>query len=361
MVRSEVRVLFDAHWWCDGPPSGRGILRAAILTWLHDYPDDSLVLRAPRADLPRIRADLAAEGLAVELRPVGRWARVPALTALTSSARSVRADAVVTQNFTALGGGGVKAAFVYDALFTDHPEWFTRGERLYFSLITASSRRADVVIANTDVERQRMLRAWPWLRGRITVAPVPVPRGLARAAPVRPAIVPEVAGEFILSVGRLNARKNLAHLVDGFLASRRSASTTLYIVGSADGLTSDFLSGRDHGGRVVPTGSLSDGELRWMYENSGLFVFPSLAEGFGMPLVEAASFGAPSIASDIAPFREIGLSQSYFDPTSIAAIADAIDGAVLRSAAPPQTPAQFTWSSFVSTVRSRILEVSAGG
>jgi alpha-1,2-rhamnosyltransferase len=86
-----------------------------------------------------------------------------------------------------------------------------------------------------------------------------------------------------------------------------------------------------------------------------LFVFPSLAEGYGMPLIEADAFGAPSIASDIPPFREIGLSSGYFDPHSITAIAAAIDHAPARD--PESVPREDrAWAMMVEQLRGFIEE-----
>lgn len=355
-----MRVLLDAHWWVSGPPSGRGILRSLVVSWVTRYPGDSLVLRVPRRDRSQVSADLTALGVAADVVTVGRWAVVPALTALTSSPRRYGAAGVVTQNFTTLcSRNRVAVTMIYDAIFQRHPEWFTARERLYFSLIGWSARRADAVVANTDSERREMEIAWPWLDGRIVVAPIGIPVGLRTATATRPRQVPQDAGPFVLAVGRLNERKNLGRLIDGFLASARSRDSVLYIVGAADGLITDFLTGREADGRVQMLGAVSDGELRWMYENADLFIFASLAEGFGMPLVEAAEFGAPSVASDIPPFREIGLARDYFDPTDALSIRDSIDSAPMRGIADPQhTTARHDWTAMVDIIRSRFEEVA---
>jgi glycosyltransferase involved in cell wall biosynthesis len=73
---------------------------------------------------------------------------------------------------------------------------------------------------------------------------------------------------------------------------------------------------------------VSYSELSWLYSHASLFVFPSLDEGFGLPLVEAYFFNCPTIASDIAPFREINTAMHYFNPNSPSDIKNKMESAI---------------------------------
>ncbi|MEO1510281.1 MAG: glycosyltransferase, partial [Cyanobacteria bacterium J06633_23] len=64
--------------------------------------------------------------------------------------------------------------------------------------------------------------------------------------------------------------------------------------------------------QVLFLSGLSDGELRWLYENASLFVIPSATEGFCLPLVEALTLACPAVCSDIPIFREVGSSQCRY-------------------------------------------------
>jgi glycosyltransferase involved in cell wall biosynthesis len=78
-----------------------------------------------------------------------------------------------------------------------------------------------------------------------------------------------------------------------------------------------LLEALDITSRVVFCGQVPDNELFRLYNQAYAFVFPSLEEGFGLPLLEAATAGCPVLCSDIAVFREIaGDSALYFDPRS---------------------------------------------
>jgi glycosyltransferase involved in cell wall biosynthesis len=84
--------------------------------------------------------------------------------------------------------------------------------------------------------------------------------------------------------------------------------------------------------RVVFTDFASEGELRWMYENTAAYVFPSLSEGFGLPTLEAMIHGAPVVCSNATCLPEInGEAVVYFDPNVSFDIAKKISGVLSDS------------------------------
>ena len=154
---------------------------------------------------------------------------------------------------------------------------------------------------------------------RLSIAPEKVvaireaPRGLFRR--LEPAQTVElqkrlgVEKDFMLFVGTVEPRKNLERLVQAFEQTIRSTSLTpqLVIAGGEGWLMDDFAVGiekRGLAGRVLLTGYLHDAELCALYSACSVFVYPSLYEGFGLPLVEAMACGAPVITSDIPSIRE---------------------------------------------------------
>lgn len=129
---------------------------------------------------------------------------------------------------------------------------------------------------------------------------------------------------FVLAVGSLNPTKNFKTLIDAYTASDLCKIAPLVIVGAINANvfhSSELISTTD----VIWAGSVSDEQLRALYEAATAFVFPSLYEGFGIPPIEAMLCGCPVIASDISAIREVcGDAVAYFPPTDGAALIDSL-------------------------------------
>src|SRR5204863_8252620 len=110
-------------------------------------------------------------------------------------------------------------------------------------------------------------------------------------------------GPFFLAVGELPARKGLNFLVDGFLAADLPPSWRLVLAGPA-GPDADVVLART-GPRVIALGAVSDALLVGLYPTAAALCFPSLAEGFGLPVLEAMSYGLQVLASDLPVLREV--------------------------------------------------------
>lgn len=350
-----MRVLFDGFWWVNGPVSNKQVMKEFVLAWEREFPNDELVLAVPRGDLTEIRRELPSriDLVGTRLRPQG----ISAIVELPFIARRVHADVTVAHNFTPLFGRS--AVFVHDLMFIDHPEWFTGRERAYFALMPATLGRATWVLTSSSSEADRISRL---ARKHPKVFPVGLglSRGLAEATQRKPAGLEDLDG-FLLSVGRLNARKNLGAAIEGAIASGVvGPRTPLLIVGEPGGKRAELPPvAREavESGSVRFLGFIDDDELAWLYAGALVFLFLSLDEGFGMPTLEAAAFGAPVVASDIPVFREIlGARAHYVDPHGIAAIAAAIGKA---AAAAPVEPVDvdglgYSWEQSARRIRTAI-------
>ncbi len=125
---------------------------------------------------------------------------------------------------------------------------------------------------------------------------------------------------YILFVGNVKPHKNLVTALEAFkILSPLYPSLKFVIVGKKEG----FINGVknleeiliDSNDNIVFTGYLSENELKNYYRNAHAFIFPSLYEGFGIPILEAMTFKLPIVASKIEPFIEIAQdSIVYFDP-----------------------------------------------
>ncbi len=362
-----MKVLFDAYWWTSGPPSLRHVLREIVFAWHRAFPEDQLelVLRHAHREL----ADHLPQPSRVHttrLWPQGLAAAV----SVASHARTTGADLVITHNFAARTPGRVSAVYLHDVLFLTNPEWFTGPERAYFSLMRRWVRRADLVFTSSVSEASRIADNTP--AARVT----PVGLGLSTELVGDPGVLdadPAVdPRRFILTVGRLNARKNLGGVIRAALATGQlSAATPLVVVGEADGRR-DHLDPAAHeavaAGSVLFVGFVSEARLRWYYRNAALFVFLSLGEGFGMPPVEAAYFATPTLVSDLPVFREnLGTTAEYVDPGDEPAVVAAIAAGIARGRelAPELRPrgglaARHDWRETVQNMRAAAVDRMEG-
>jgi glycosyltransferase involved in cell wall biosynthesis len=135
---------------------------------------------------------------------------------------------------------------------------------------------------------------------------------------------------FIMYVGRPTPHKNLERLIAAF---EQLDQPDLYLVlaGKKDA-NYRRIEANVKVPNIVFTDFITDGQLRWLYENCQAYVFPSLSEGFGLPGLEAMAHGAPVVSSNATCLPEIyGAAAHYFDPFDVNAMAAAI-GHVLADA-----------------------------
>jgi len=118
---------------------------------------------------------------------------------------------------------------------------------------------------------------------------------------------------YILSVGSLNPRKNIKRLIDAFEMNKNAGNFPhkLVLVGTAGWLNQELLSRIKKNQDIIPVGAVPEKDLPIIYGNSNLFVFPSLYEGFGLPIIEAMSCRVPVITSNVSSMPEIADSSAY--------------------------------------------------
>jgi len=159
--------------------------------------------------------------------------------------------------------------------------------------------------------------------------------------------------KYILWVGTLEPRKNLPTLIKAFSELKSIHSEYTLVLGGGPGWKyQDILNlTLSLGNRVQITGYLPQEDLIPLYAGAALFVYPSLYEGFGMPLLEAMASGVPIVASRTSSIPEVvGEAGVLVDPLSISDVSEAIrkllDNSSLRSSYREkgiQRAKQFTW------------------
>lgn len=136
-----------------------------------------------------------------------------------------------------------------------------------------------------------------------------------------------IVNDFVLFVGTIEPRKNLQTLLEAMALLKKDMP--LVVVGMKGWMTEHISSHIDRLGlrhRVIFLGYVSDTELNMLYNSCTVFVFPSLYEGFGFPIVEAFSAGACVITSTLSSCKEIAKDAALIiDPKSPSSIAQAIE------------------------------------
>ena len=222
---------------------------------------------------------------------------------------------------------------LYDLAFISHPDWTTEANRLgcFYGMFRASLK-ADLIVSISESSRKHFLEVFPhYPADRVVVvypgsrfpSPVELPRpeALRRFQP----------GKFWLSVATLEPRKNHKRLLRAYAAlkQKRPDPLPLVLCGGKGWLMDEFESELASLGLtedVILTGYLENDALQWLYQNCFAFVYPSYFEGFGLPVLEAMSLGAPVIASKATSIPEIvGSAGLLIDPYDEASILSAME------------------------------------
>jgi glycosyltransferase involved in cell wall biosynthesis len=187
-----------------------------------------------------------------------------------------------------------------------------------------AARRAAAVVAISQATAENLAERFPISVGKTVVAPLGVAPTLAGELDPGEADGLPPAG-FVLAVGTLEPRKNLPRLVAAYASLEEpiQRSHPLVVVGALGWETGETLSSlRSLGDRCAMLGYVSDAALAELYRRCAVFCYPSLGEGFGLPVLEAMAGGAAVVTSHISSLPEVGGDAvDYVDPFDVASIA----------------------------------------
>jgi glycosyltransferase involved in cell wall biosynthesis len=172
----------------------------------------------------------------------------------------------------------------------------------------ASLRSAQVLVTYSEATRQRLTDFDPALGAKAVTAPIGFTPELLSADPLP---VPDLVGRaFALVVGDLSPRKNIGFLVELWPEIFSATGGLLLAVVGPDGARSRSTRHRVaelvEAGMAVRPGRVAEGALRWCYEHARVVLLPTLEEGFGLPVLEAAVFQVPVVASPEPALVEVG-------------------------------------------------------
>jgi len=316
-----VRVALDATYCVDPHPSGIAVYSRELLAGLaSSYPGDEFLhcyrakqlRRSGRPSGPNVSRRLLLPGLPI-------W--FPAFKADLFHALNQRVDVRPAKKVVAtfhdlfvMTGNYSSAAF--QERFTAQARQAAQNSDL---VITVSQFTAGQVASLLNVEPARI---------RV------IPHGVRMPMPREPAFreqTPHETGreKLILFVGALQVRKNIARLVQAFEAMSLNTTWRLVLAGSPTGFGADEILQRIERSRcrnrVEVTGYVSQSALERLYERASIFAFPSLDEGFGMPVLEAMARGIPVVTSNRSALPEVaGNAAILVNPESPEEITDAL-------------------------------------
>ncbi len=224
---------------------------------------------------------------------------------------------------------------VHDLHALTHPQFCLWSNRLHYRLLLPRSvRKAAAVIVFSEYTRRNVADAFPGAAGKLRVIPPGVSGCFRRVTD--PALLRKarlrygLPASFLLFVGDLSARKNLAGLIRAFARVQGERPDLHLVLAGAPGRDAAALDGeiRRQGvrHRVCRTGYVAPGDLPALYSSARAFVFLSHDEGFGLPPLEAMACGCPVVCSGGAPLEICGDAAVACSPEDTLSVANAIRG-----------------------------------
>ena len=236
---------------------------------------------------------------------------------------------------------------VYDVIFLKRPEFYPWWWRAYWRRsLERSVERASAVLCISETTARDLAQEVPAALGKSVAVPCGVD-GSRFAAARKPA---SLERPYFLSVGTITARKNLDGLLDAF-GRLGPDGPLLAVAGEVDPVAGDGRRLASAGDRVRRLGRVGEAELAGLYEGAIALVYPSLYEGFGLPVLEAMAAGCPVIASRAGALPEVvgdaGILVEPGDPEALSREMSRVAGdAELRAELARKgraRAAEFTW------------------
>ena len=373
----EIRLAIDART-ATGAFTGIGRYATALVEGLvAQAPDLSLLLIVTEAAAPQFaalagpRVELHATAYDIPRHPQSDlWMHLVLPRLLR--ARRIPVLLSCANYLPVFSGGARRVVTIHDLVPFRHPELDPWRFVVYLrAMLRQAAFSADRVVSVSEATARELVSILGVPPERIAVIHNGVSRHFRKLAPADvhlPAGVPEAP--YVLGVGARIPRKNFVRLVRAHAQLvARGLPHHLVIAGPPGQSQPDIEAAIAQAGtsaRVHVVGYPSDAELTSLYNRAALFVYPSVYEGFGIPVLEAMACGAPVVCSSSSSLPEVaGDAAVLCDPLSEGALADACHRvltdpaleATLRAAGPPRA-ALFSWDEAARRTAALVRELA---
>ena len=267
---------------------------------------------------------------------------------------------------------------VQDVTFMSHPEVHAALSRFHLRhMVPQACRRATLVIAPSRATAEELRRRCGVDASKLRIVPdgYDEARFTPRPGPDDAATLGRhgLSAPYVFFVGTLEPRKNLLRLLEAFALLRAQGLPHRLVLAGGLGWgyqpVLDRLAAANLDGAVMRIGRVADRDLPALYRGASAFVYPSLFEGFGLPVLEAMACGAPVVTSNVSSLPEVaGDAALTVPPDDVSALAGAMcaaltDATVARRlrAEGPARAARFTWRETARGTAEVYLEALALG
>lgn len=324
------RIYLDA-WGVKGGPHGIArYCRSLVPALVSSAPQHEFIVIRPRRRSPddRLVAEEAAPEVELPL-PQTDWATLVFRPFLEGAFRRYGRPDLYHSLFHMLplgltrGARGPRSVVVtlHDLIAIDWPDHVKRGalatawvKRFDPAVIPYALRHADHVVCVSDATRQRATEWVPLDRSSVVHSGVAEALYDCAPASARPCGADRF-GDYVAALGTKRAYKNLACVVKAIAAVREGRPGIGLVLIGGDGGAGDEIRRLALDTAVVVTPQVGDADLAALISGARVFVVPSRAEGFGLPVLEAMALGVPVASSDIPVLHEIaGEAALWFDP-----------------------------------------------
>lgn len=282
-----------------------------------------------------------------------------------------RGDAALFTNFVSLPSilHTPTHIVVHDMSFEDVPDYVAAKNRDFLhTFVPKSIKTASKVLTISEYSKESIIRHYGVDPDKIFITPIPPEK-----RDNRPILQSIIKGKYILFLGNLEPRKNIINLVKAY-EELDTAIQNEYALVLAGGVGWYFETTLEYinklkatGLNIQLTGYVTDEQRESLYQNAHLYAMASHYEGFGMPILEAMSYGVPTVVSDIPVFKEVaGDAAIYFnkdDPESIASAITKVlkdDGLRKKLLTDGHTiAAAYSWSQVAEKVYDEIINPPA--